>query len=70
MAVPVGIKVPSVKQTAGNPEVETPAKVFSRGPGSKLTYGSKAPASVSAQLKPPVASKRVSNRGARLRKQF
>lgn len=70
MAIAEGIKVPSTAQKTAYPEVETPAKVFSRGPGSKLTYGPKAAASVKSALKPPVASKRVSNRGARLRKQF
>lgn len=60
MALAGAIKAPSLKQMSDSPEVESPAKVFSRGPGSKLKYG----------LKPPVAAKSVSSRGARLRKQL
>lgn len=66
MALATSTKVPSLAQMQDHPQIETPAKVFSRGPGSKLTYGAvKAP-----RLKATVTSKQIGSRGSRLRKQL
>jgi hypothetical protein len=56
------LKIPSLAQKSETSALEAPAKVFSRGPGSSLKYGGKP--------KVGVTSKRVSNRGSRLRKEM